>query len=194
VHQRVRKGGSIVGRLILVVFVTAAGAFPQEEMSWTQVKCQVQQIRAKRNPLPSATDPQSILMESIRYCDYQAAAKLIGSGLDLNFEDKIGRSPLALAIDFGENTVLRALLQHGANPNRTSRKEPGSTILMGAALTGNAEGAKLLLDYGAEPDKRDIYRGTALMYAAERGNAEIVKLLLTHGARPRLRDKFGHTA
>jgi ankyrin repeat protein len=163
-------------------------------MPWTQVKCQVEQIRASDTLSPSREDQQSKLVDSIRFCDYETASGLIRSGLNLNFEDQSGRSPVALAVSFGQNAILQELLRRGADPDRTDPKGSGSTLLMGAVLTDNAEATRLLLLYGAKPNKADIYRGTALMYAAERGDTELVKLLLVYGADARMRDKFSHAA
>jgi ankyrin repeat protein len=81
----------------------------------------VEQNRA-RTTFPNAEDQQSKLMDSIRFCDCQTASGLIQSGLNLNFEDQSGRSPLALAISFGQNAILQELLHHGADPDRTSPK------------------------------------------------------------------------
>ncbi len=133
-------------------------------------------------------------MKSIQVCDYQTAFQLIESGINLNFKNRSGYTPLALAVTFGQNSVIQDLLQHGADPNRSSRKNSWSTALMGTVLTSNVEGARLLLDSGANADMVDVYKATALMYAAQRGETEIVRLLLTHGANRQLSDKFGNTA
>ncbi len=179
---------------IFIVLVTVSTVFAQSEMPWTKTMCHVAEVREKLSTVPFGTDPQSKLIKSISFCDYQAAIALIGSGMDFNFEDKSGRGPLSVALSFGENDIMQELLRHGANPNRVSHKGSQSTVLMGAAFSGNGGAVKLLLDRGAKLNQKDVYRGTALMYAAERGHMEIVKLLLERGADPRLRDKFGHTA
>ena len=177
---------------VFFAFVVTATVFAQSDMPWTKVKCQVEKIRAERNPQPPST-PQSRLLKKIGICDYQTAIELIESGIDPNFEEE-GNTPLDFAVSFGENSIIQGLLQHGADPNRTNRKNSWSTALMGASVTGNFEGARLLLFYGAKPNMRDVYRSTALIDAAGRGDAEIVRLLLAHGADPRLRDRFGKTA
>ncbi len=180
--------------LALVSLMATTTAFAQADMPWTKVKCQVQQIRYEHNHLQGGTDARSRLTKSIQICDYQTAFQIIDSGINLNFEDRSGDTPLAIAVAFGQNSIIQDLLQHGADANRTNRKISWGTVLMGTVLTSNVEGARLLLDFGADVDMVDVYKATALIYAAERGETEIVRLLLAHGANRHLRDKFGKTA
>jgi ankyrin repeat protein len=187
-----------IGHIFLVaslvcISCASSTALAQADMPWTKVKCQVRQFDGQfKRWSPDTTALK--LMKSIQSCAYQETIQLIDSGVDLNFEDELGDTPLALAITFGENSIILELLTHGADPNRTSRRTSWGTALMGAALTGNLEGTRLLLENGAKPDMVDVYKGTALMYAAEGGETEIVRLLMAHGADPRLRDEFGKTA
>jgi uncharacterized protein len=193
-NQRQLSPIRMAASLAFVSFMAATTLFAQADMPWTKVKCQVEQIRYAHNHLQTGTDARSRLIKSIQICDYQTAFQLIDSGINLNFEDRTGNTPLAMAVAFGQNSIIQDLLQHGADPNRTSKKTSWGTALMGTVLTSNIEGARLLLDSGAVADMVDVYKATALMYAAERGEAEIVRLLLAHGANGQLRDKFGKTA
>ncbi len=193
-NQRQLSPSRIAAGLAFVGFMSATAVFAQADMPWTKVKCQVQQIRYGQNHLQTGTDARSRLMKSIQICDYQTAFQLIECGINLNFEDRTGNTPLAMAVAFGQNSIIQDLLQHGADPNRTSQKTSRGTALMGTVLTSNIEGARLLLDSGAVADMVDAYKATALMYAAQRGETEIVRLLLAHGANGQLRDKFGKTA
>jgi ankyrin repeat protein len=64
-----------------------------------------------------------------------------------------------------------------------------------AALGGDAEVVKLLLDHGAEINARDQESGaTPLAYAASLGRAEVVELLLDRGADAALKNIRGQTA
>jgi uncharacterized protein len=192
--NRGRIGHIVLVASLVCISCASSTAVAQADMPWTKVKCQVRQLDEQQMKRWSPDTPILKLMKSIQVCDYQAALQLIDSGVDLNFEDERGHTPLALAITFGENSIIGELLTHGADPNRTSRKTSWGTALMGAALTGNLEGTRLLLENGAKPDMVNVYKSTALMYAAEGGETEIVRLLMAHGADPRLRDEFGKTA
>ena len=85
------------------------------------------------------------------------------------------------------NRVLRD------NPESVNAKGPsGWTPIMYAALYGDGEAVRLLLDKGANPNARNNRGGTALMYAID--NEEKTRLLLDHGADPNLRSGEGRTA
>jgi hypothetical protein len=61
-----------------------------------------------------------------------------------------------------------------------------------AAMQGNIDRVRMLLDRGASPDSWGIdYVRTALISAADEGHADIVELLLSKGADPSLRDDKG---
>ena len=85
------------------------------------------------------------------------------------------------------NRVLRE------NPEAVNAKGPsGSTPIMYAALYGDGQTVRLLLDKGANPNAQNNHGATALMYAID--NEEKTKLLLDHGADPNLRSGEGRTA
>lgn len=52
----------------------------------------------------------------------------------------------------------------------------------------------MLLEYGAEPSKRDHLGETALIAASIKGNTEAVQRLVSHGADINATDKQGRTA
>lgn len=69
----------------------------------------------------------------------------------------------------------------------------GATPLMWAAHFGALEGARELLNQGADPNARDKFGQTALHGAAEDGRDEIVRLLLERGADPNAAWELGWT-
>src|SRR5436190_13898408 len=73
-----------------------------------------------------------------------------------------------------------------------ARGREGWTALMYAALYGNVESVRLLLDRGALVNARNDAGATALMYAVE--DVAATKLLLERGADPNLRSGEGRTA
>lgn len=88
-----------------------------------------------------------------------------------------------------DHESLRLLLSHAPNAN-------GTTALAAPISTGDTEGARLLLQAGADPNRlppADLYGGRyagdapwPAVYAAVRSGcpAELVELLLDHGADP----------
>ena len=60
--------------------------------------------------------------------------------------------------------------------------EHGHTALMRAALDGNTQSVKELLDQGADINRRDDSGRTALMFAVINGHYETMKVLLQSGA------------
>ncbi len=89
-------------------------------------------------------------------------------------------SPLMIAIHNGSTEVIQYLLAAGVNVNHQS--ESGETALHVAAVWGDVDYAKMLLDAGARYslDYVDEDLRTPLHYAAERGDLEMCKLFLEH--------------
>jgi ankyrin repeat protein len=88
--------------------------------------------------------------------------------------------------------ILRALLNHGEDPNQ--RRRDGAPVLVVAARRGTAEAADVLVGHGAEVDAVDADGRTALMYAVERGRRNVVTVLLLAGADRDIRAADGSTA
>jgi|SRR5271163_757615 len=85
------------------------------------------------------------------------------------------------AIKRGDIDALRSALESGLDPNLANKY--GWTILILAAGKGNSKIGKLLIDAGADLNKRTINGGvTALSHAVLSGSASFVELLLAEGA------------
>lgn len=67
----------------------------------------------------------------------------------------------------------------------------GLTALNQCVLDGNLESAKMLVELGANVNKKDRFGWTALHYAASEGYEEICRFLLRNGANVRAEDKDG---
>ena len=68
------------------------------------------------------------------------------------------------------------------------------SILINAVRRNNIELVKLLLDAGANPNKKDNISYTALIYAVQYGYIEIVQLLLEAGVWVNIQNNIGDTA
>jgi ankyrin repeat protein len=81
----------------------------------------------------------------------------------------------------------------GAGVDLEARDEHGATPLIFAAFSDNLEGARILLEHGAEPNARREGpgpTGSAMFWAQNRA---MIDLLLSHGADLELRDSDGWT-
>ena len=96
----------------------------------------------------------------------------------------IGSTPLLLASGgyyFKDGSVLRLLLEHGADVNVQNRI--GWTPLLMASFNGALEVVRLFIEHGADVETKTNEGKTALQVAAEEGHGEVVELLREHGAK-----------
>jgi ankyrin repeat protein len=166
---------------------------------------------------------------------YQLAKLLIDRGADVNLANAKGWTPLYLATDnrnieggdypvpkpdIDHMEILKALLDHGANPNARVKDntltrtiftmqwffEPGATAFVRASQSGDTKLMKLLLEHGADPKIATDYGDTALTAAAGIGwvegvtyewspqeNVAAVKMLLDLGLDPNAANADGRT-
>ncbi len=103
---------------------------------------------------------------------------------------------LRVALGNHDLAAMKAALDQGADPN-TPCGEPGGTILMDAASEGpgfRGETVRLLLEYGADPNRQTMKGDTALMYAVYQDNQAGIKSLIAKGADVNLKNHDGLTA
>ncbi|HTW64217.1 MAG TPA: ankyrin repeat domain-containing protein [Bryobacteraceae bacterium] len=120
---------------------------------------------------------------------------LLKGGEDANaVVSEAGDTALMLAARTGKPDALMALLEHGADPNKTNLE--GQTALMWAASEKNSAAVKTLIDHGADVNAQThklpppspfqlIFSApfpaggmTALIYAARQNDLESAKILL----------------
>lgn len=105
----------------------------------------------------------------------ETALWLVEHGADV---DAVAQNPQQIrplhAAAAGKSTLdlLRALLEHGADPN--ARQSGGFAVLHTAADRGDVEMARLLLEHGADPDVKDDEGRTLLDLAREKGQKAFV--------------------
>jgi ankyrin repeat protein len=126
---------------------------------------------------------------------YQVSANWV------NFDGQTAFIRAALA---GDITLMRLLLEHGADPNIKTYE--GSTALMAAAGVNFVvaqtytrseaeylEAANLCLEKGADVNAVNNQGFTAMHGATNRGFDKMVQLLADHGAKLDVKDKQGRT-
>lgn len=94
-----------------------------------------------------------------------------------------GFAPLSLAVFFGHQTTVEALLAAGADVNAASRETMRVTPLHSAAAARQLSIARTLLANGAHVNAQQAEQGfTPLHEAAANGDFELAKLLLEYNA------------
>jgi len=128
------------------------------------------------------------------YCSKPIIELLLTFGVQtiINEPDKLGRTPLHLAVEGWpipeesiDDQVIELLINNGAHESVNALDFFKRTPLFYAARHKNPIIAKLLLNHGAQKTINQAelqHRMTPLHHAAELGRKEVIHLLLQHGA------------
>ncbi|MFL9880299.1 ankyrin repeat domain-containing protein [Herbaspirillum rhizosphaerae] len=148
----------------------------------------------KRGLGPNVVEPQrgySALTLSIREDSMKAFDVLFNTpGVDLEVKAKNGDTALMVAAFYGNQRVVKLLLDKEVEVNR-----PGWAALHYAAINGNPNIIKQLLDASAYIDAESPDdKMTPIMLAAVRGRTAAVRLLKEEGADITLKNVDGMTA
>jgi ankyrin repeat protein len=125
-----------------------------------------------------------------------AVQLLLGSGANVNAQDKGQITPLHLACYYGRLDIVRTLLTNGARINMKGELEQTALHL---ALDGNRWGrdavriVRLLLERGADVNAQDSNHETPLHLASSYGQLTIGRVLLIHGANANAANIRGQT-
>ncbi len=123
-------------------------------------------------------DGMTALHWAARLDDFETAKLLVSANAKAT--NRYGVTPLSLACQNGDSSIVELLLERGADPHTTL--PGGETVLMTAARTGKAGPVNALLKRGADVNARERRGQTALMWAAADGHTEVVELLVKAGA------------
>jgi ankyrin repeat protein len=118
--------------------------------------------------------------EAVRLNDIVLVQSLIDGGADVNERDKLGETPLHVAVVRGYRGIASLLLENGADVNATDVR--GLTPVHAAAWRGYRDTVDLLITHGADINARDKDGLTPLHTAALAGRKETVALLIDKGA------------
>lgn len=132
---------------------------------------------------------------------------LVENGANIEEPGPGGFRPLALAISENKYEAAKALMDAGADVKVASSSEALTPLMVVAAQTGPAEGARFLpgstrpidlakelLEKGAPVNAQSAAGMTALMIAAAHNSPPMIGLLMDAGADASLKNKQGQTA
>ncbi|HEY2982087.1 MAG TPA: ankyrin repeat domain-containing protein [Anaerolineales bacterium] len=170
-------------------------------------------------------DPQlQALIAEIRKGSAAMLGRLQPGDSLVSSADPNGATPLMYAALYGNEAVMRVLLDKGADSKAKSARgasalhwgihdiakvrllvsrgcdvnaktvEGKSPLYLAASQPGGTETVRLLLDKGADPNVKDIAGRTPLMAAAVIGNVESIGVLITGGANVAATTQAGLTA
>lgn len=91
------------------------------------------------------------------------------------------RTALTRAVEIGENTMVRVLLAHGADPDLPGKQN--ETALIKAATLGRHDIVRSLLEAGADYEMTDMTGRTPLEIARRAGHRRVATILEDAGAR-----------
>ena len=118
------------------------------------------------------------LHKAIELNDVEIVKQIIShsKGMDLNFTNHIGTTPLTYAISVENLQVIKFLIINGADINIVDRL--GWTPVSKAICVNNLEIFNLLIEYGADVNLVDSNGITPLMKSINWNKMEMIKILI----------------
>jgi ankyrin repeat protein len=107
----------------------------------------------------------TLMHEAVRGGHRETMEFLLAQKADINAKNKVGVTPLDLAMRWCNTDILEWLLEHGAAVN--ARSDSGETPLHEAALQNRLDAVQTLLAHRADVNARDHIGSTPLMSSAE---------------------------
>jgi ankyrin repeat protein len=135
---------------------------------------------------------ETALHEAARGGHSAVIRALVHAGGDANVRSRGSGTPLAVAIESGNEDAVNTLLALGAKAGQRPTNLGGSALIA-AAGTGDVDAARKLVDAGANPNAASRDGAGPLVYAASNGHAHMVRFLLQSGASPNLTTDRPHS-
>jgi len=125
------------------------------------------------------------LIEAVKTGDHDTVLSLLEDGIDPNINIAPFGTPLIIAAQHGDLTLLDMLIGAGAKINYAARGR--GFPLLAAVESGDQRAVEYLLKLGAQPNARVIENDASpLVTAARLGKTKIVTTLLDYNANPNM--------
>ena len=135
-----------------------------------------------------------LLLATRRTTTIDLIAVLLHAGTDSNIVNKEGVCALQIASSGGNATIIRMLLDVGAQVVNPNSKPSSFPPLLAAARNGHTDACRMLINAGVPLDCTNASGHTSLHVAAFGGHLSIVSLLLELGADVNACDNTHQTA
>jgi len=134
------------------------------------------------------------IFEAASIGDYATVKNLVNKNAKLlNSFSEDGFTVLGLASFFGHLSIVKLLLDKGANPNIAANNQFKVAPIHSACAISNFEIAKLLIKSGADVNAKQMQDFTPLHSAAHNGQTELAQLLIDNGVDINARTANGET-
>ena len=149
---------------------------------------------------PSRAEATERLRQSLTGCleshrvEPAEIRRLVLTGADVHAQGEGGVTALHYACFIGDESLVRDLVDRGADVNRATMDDGSTPLLLATVVPGRHRLIEWLLERGADPNAQNKYGGTALMGTALTGDNLSAELLLRFGADVRLQMARGETA
>ncbi|UJB19485.1 MULTISPECIES: ankyrin repeat domain-containing protein [Lysobacter] len=216
-----RHGVSPAGRGGLGRFLATCSAGDQAARGLEQFALDL--LERGADPFACTANGDPALAIAVRLGWSRLLERLLTAGVDLNTRDSHGMSALHLAAALGREAMLKRLVANGAAPDllaadgqtplgvalASGRRDLADWLdwrgwplprrplqpadVPAAAIVGDADAVRRLLDLGLSVDSADSQGCTSLLRAAGGGHRAVVDLLLARGADPQRAANSGAT-
>jgi ankyrin repeat protein len=135
--------------------------------------------------------PSEFLHQAVRQSGTSAiscASMLLSHGLDVDCLDRLGRTPLQVAVVGGQLSMVKLLTSHNAALNVETKAD--STALSIAAEEGHIEILNHLLASGAHPDFYVVPEAAPVTCAANKGRYAAFRALVNAGGTAKAQDYY----
>jgi len=207
----------IAGDMDRIKFLLSKGADvnKQDSQGWTplanaarQRKDKVAALLIEHGADPNlASDGTTPLIAAVMRDSVPTVDVLLKNGAKIEEVGPEGYRPLSIAIADSRYDAAKALIEHGADINAASGEDGLTPLMVAAAQTGPAEGArflpgsvrpidiaKMLVKKGADVNAKAKNGMTPLMIAATHNSPPMIGLLMDAGADPDAKNALGQTA